>query len=121
MGSGTSKQKLGERVMNARKKLEADLAMQTARAERLTATSPETLNSMVQSITASFERCAAFSEPMLLVAFAANPEEVQRVLSKSCKKVLSAPIRRDEYDMQAMQSAPGLVSRALGAQTSPVT
>ena len=97
MGSGTSKQ-LGERVVNARKKLEADLAMLAERAARLVATSPETLDAMVQSITASFERCVPFSEPMLLVAFEANPEEVQRVLSKSCKKVLSAPIQQEEYE-----------------------
>ena len=72
--------------------------MQALRAARLEATSPETLEVMVRSITDSFERCSPFSEPTLLVAFEANPEETQRILVKSCKKVLSAPIDKAEYE-----------------------
>ena len=97
MGSGTSMQRLGERVMGARKKLEADLKVQAERAKQLQAASPETLAVMVQSIADAFERCWAFSEPTLLVAFEANPEEVQRILAKACKKVLSAPVAKEEY------------------------
>ena len=97
MGTGISKQKLGERVLDARKKLEADRKMQSERTARIKAVTPETLETIVQSITDSFERCSPFSEPTLLVAFHANPVEVERVLTKSCKKVLSAPIRKDEY------------------------
>ena len=52
---------------------------------------------MVQSIERSLETCSPFSESTLLVAFEANPEEVERMLRKSCKKVLSAPIDKDEY------------------------
>ena len=98
MGAGAStKQRLGERVLAAIKKLESDKKMQAERTQQLHAASKETLDAIVRSITDSFERCAPFSEPTLLVAFKANPVEVQRVLSKSCKKVLSAPIRKDEY------------------------
>ena len=98
MGSGISKQQLGERVLAARKKLEADRQMQVERAKQLQSVAPETLEVIVQSITDSFERCSPFSDSLLLVAFAANPEEVKRVLNKSCKKVLSSPIDRNEYD-----------------------
>ena len=98
MGAGQSKQRLGERVVEARKKLEADRKMQAARAALLKATSPETLTVMVRSIADSFERCSPFSEPTLLVAFEANPEETQRILAKSCKKVLSAPIDKAEFE-----------------------
>ena len=98
MGAGSSQQRLGERVLAAIKKLEADKAMQAERTARLRAASPETRDAIVQSITEAFERCAPFSEPTLLVAYEANPEEVLRVLTKSCKKVLSAPIRKDEYE-----------------------
>ena len=97
MGAGTSKQKLGERVVNARKKLEADAKMQEERTKQIHETSPETLEVMVQSIADSFARCAPFSEPLLLVAFEANPEEVERIVAKACKKVLSAPIRKAEF------------------------
>ena len=72
--------------------------MQAARTEQVGAASKETLEVIVRSITDSFARCSPFSESLLLVAFKANPEEVQRVLTKSCKKVLSAPIRKDEYE-----------------------
>ena len=98
MGAGTSQQRLGERVLAAIKKLQADKAMQVERTKRIRAASAETLDVIVQSITESFEKCSPFSEPTLLVAFEANPEEVLRVLTKSCKKVLSAPIRKDEYE-----------------------
>ena len=98
MGVGaSSKQRLGERVQGACKKLAADMKMQAERAARIKAVSPETLDVFVQSITDAFERCAPFSDATLLVAFEANPEEVQRVLAKACKKVLSAPVRKREY------------------------
>ena len=84
-------------MIAARKKLEADTIMQSERTQRLLASSPETLDSMVRSISNAFERCCAFSDPMLLVAFKGNPVEVERVLTKACKKVLSAPILTDEY------------------------
>ena len=98
MGAGASKQQLGERVQRARKKLEADLVMQAARTEQVRNASPDTLEVMVNSIADAFERCSPFSDATLLVAFKANPEEVQRVMTKSCKKVLSAPIRADEFE-----------------------
>ena len=97
MGSGSSKQKFGERVFEARKKLEEVKKVQAARTKRIQSTSPEALEIGVQSITDAFERCSPFSDNLLLVAFQANPEEVQRVMSKSCKKVLAAPIHKDEY------------------------
>ena len=98
MGAGASKQRLGERVIAAQKKLEADLAMQAARTEQVRGASPETLEVIVNSIADAFERCSPFSDATLLVAFKANPEEVQRIMTKSCKKVLSAPIRTDEFE-----------------------
>ena len=62
MGVGvSSKQKLGERVQGACKKLAADMKMQAERAARIKAVSPETLDVFVQSITDAFERCAPFS------------------------------------------------------------
>ena len=98
MGAGTSKQKLGERVLDARKKLEADKAMQAERVARIKAASPEALEVIVRSISDAFERYAPFSDTLLLVAFEANPEEVQRVVNKACKKVMSAPIVKAEYE-----------------------
>ena len=98
MGSGTSNQRLGERVLAALKKLEADTKMQSDRTEQVISASPETLEVIVQSIADAFERCSPFSDATLLVAFKANPEEVQRILAKSCKKVMSAPIDKSEYD-----------------------
>ena len=98
MGAGASKQRLGERVRDAQSKLAADTKMQLKRVEQIKAESPETLEIIVQSIADAFERCSPFSDSLLLVAFAANPEETQRILSKSCKKVLGSPIRKADYD-----------------------
>ena len=98
MGIGSSAQRLGERVIAARKKLKADKNLQAARASQLLALSATTLEVWLQSLADSFTRCVPFSESLLLVAFEANPEETQRILAKSCKKVLSAPINKSEYD-----------------------
>ena len=97
MGSGTSKQKLGARVMDALKRLEAATQMQTERMKQLENAAPETQEVIVQSIADSFARCAPFSDSLLLVAFAANAEETKRVLTKACKKVLSAPIDKAQF------------------------
>ena len=97
MGSGVSRQRLGERVLTAQEKLASDRKMQRERAERLKAASPDTLEVLVQGLSTSFELCSPFSDATLLVAFEANPVEVERVLTKSCKKVLSAPISKSEY------------------------
>ena len=105
MGSGTSKEKLGQRILAAQKKLESDTKMQTGRYEQINASSQETLDVLVRSIGDSFARCSPFSEPTLLVAFKANPEEVQRIVTKSCKKVLSAPIQKNEYEWFKVQSS----------------
>ena len=94
--SSTTRQKLGERVLDARSKLAAAKKLQEIRLQQLQQ-SKETLDAVVQSIADSFLRCAPFSESALVVAFAANPEEVQRIVTKACKQVLSAPIRSTEY------------------------
>ena len=98
MGSGTSKQQLGARVLAAQKKLKADLEMQEARTAHVESASLETLDVFVRSIADSFKLCSPFSDETLLVAFKANPEEVQRIHQKACKQLLSAPIRKDEYE-----------------------
>ena len=72
--------------------------MQDARFNLVNEASKETLDVAVRCIADSFARCAPFAESTLLVAFKANPEEVQRIMTKACKQVLSAPIRRDEYE-----------------------
>ena len=97
MGAGSSKQRLGGRVETAIKKLEAVKKIQSERTARIKAASPETLEVIVRNITDSFERCSPFSEALLMVAVEANPEEILRVVSKSVKKVLSAPVAKDEY------------------------
>ena len=99
MGVGTSsQQRLGARVMGGRKKLESDKAMQAARVAELQAACPETLEVMGRSVGDSLLRRAPFSDSLLLVAFEANPEEVQRMLVKACKQVLSAPVDKAEYE-----------------------
>ena len=57
MGSGSSKQKLGERVLAAEKKLDAVKKEQVKRTKRIKAASPEAFTVIVQSITDSLSRC----------------------------------------------------------------
>ena len=94
MGTGSSQERLGERVLEARKKLKAVKKMQAARLAQL---GEETQDVLVSSLEASLACCSPFSEATLLLAFSANPEETQRMLAKCCKKVLSAPVDKQEY------------------------
>lgn len=99
MGAGSSsRQRLGERAAAAQKQLASDEQMASERVQQLKSTSPETLDVAVKSLVHSLKRCSPFSDSLLLLAFAANPEETKRALTKACKKVLSAPIRKDEYE-----------------------
>ena len=81
MGSGSSKERLSERISAARKKLAADKQLQAALTKQIESASRDTLNEIVRSIGDSIRRCSPFSERLLLVAFQANPEEVQRMLA----------------------------------------
>ena len=99
MGAGSSsKQHLGDRVLAAQKQLASDEKMACERVEQLKSASPETLDVAVQSLADSFKRCSPFPDSLLLVAFAANPEETQRILQKAVKQVLSAPVRKEQYE-----------------------
>ena len=102
----STRQKLGERVLAARAQLDAAKKMQRERLEQLDG---DTLDVIVRSVGESFKSYTAFSESLLLVAFAANPEEVQRMLQKAVKQVLSASIRKAEYDWFRTYVFPSMV------------
>eukprot|EP01084_Bolivina_argentea_P187475 322921_1 len=97
MGATDSKQKLGERVIAARKKLQNDIKLQSERINEIESKSPETLKVMIQSVAESFKSCSPFLEPTLLIAWQSNPEQCQNIILDSCRKVLSAPIHKEEY------------------------
>ena len=97
MGAGSSKQTLGERVSAGRRKLEHELTLQSERVHAMQSISPETMAVSVQNIEECFSLCSPFLEGTLLAAFGANPERVEKAVLKSTKKVLSAPISKDEW------------------------
>eukprot|EP00485_Elphidium_margaritaceum_P019937 CAMPEP_0202729016 /NCGR_PEP_ID=MMETSP1385-20130828/185916_1 /ASSEMBLY_ACC=CAM_ASM_000861 /TAXON_ID=933848 /ORGANISM="Elphidium margaritaceum" /LENGTH=582 /DNA_ID=CAMNT_0049395269 /DNA_START=53 /DNA_END=1797 /DNA_ORIENTATION=- len=98
MGASESTQKLGERVMTARKKLEEDQKMQSERAQSLRDASSSTMMLTLDRMQESFERFAPFLERTLLVAWEADSDKCKQFMLKACEKVLSAPIKEDEYD-----------------------
>eukprot|EP01084_Bolivina_argentea_P189856 326402_1 len=97
MGTADSKQKLGERVIAARKKLEDDKKMQFERIKEIETQSPQTIKVIMQSVEESFKSCSPFLEPTLLMAWESNPEQCQNIVLNSCRKVLNAPINKNEY------------------------
>lgn len=97
MGNIDSTQRLGERVLSGKKKLEQDIAAQTERYEYLSSNTPKALDVMIKSIAASFESCSPFLEPTLLIAWKHDADKCKNIVLKSCRKVLSAPIDKDEY------------------------
>ncbi len=98
MGATDSKQKLGERVLAARKKLADDQKIQSEKVTDIESKAPETINVIMKSIAESFKSCSPFLESILLVAWKINPEECSKIILHACKRVLNAPINKDEYE-----------------------
>eukprot|EP01084_Bolivina_argentea_P022182 41230_1 len=98
MGATDSKQKLGERVIAARKKLADDIKIQSERVKDIESKSPETIKVIMKSISESFKSCSPFLEPILLIAWQLNPEQCGKIILDACKRVLNAPINKDEYE-----------------------
>eukprot|EP01084_Bolivina_argentea_P012913 24193_1 len=97
MGATDSKQRLGERVIVARKKLSEHKETQLDRLKFFESKSPETVKVMLDSIGESFKTCSPFLEQTLLIAWQSDPKQCKKIIVESCKKVLSAPIIPDEY------------------------
>eukprot|EP01083_Nonionella_stella_P000526 1494_1 len=97
MGNTESAQKLGERVITARRKLEEDKKAESSRSEYLKSKSPETMKVCLESIAESFKRCSPFLEPTLLISWSHDQKRCKEIILNACKNVLSAPIVKEEY------------------------
>eukprot|EP00485_Elphidium_margaritaceum_P001827 CAMPEP_0202695166 /NCGR_PEP_ID=MMETSP1385-20130828/8824_1 /ASSEMBLY_ACC=CAM_ASM_000861 /TAXON_ID=933848 /ORGANISM="Elphidium margaritaceum" /LENGTH=722 /DNA_ID=CAMNT_0049351141 /DNA_START=68 /DNA_END=2236 /DNA_ORIENTATION=+ len=97
MGAIETAQKLSERVMAGKAKLDADIKRDYARYQYLKRHSKKTLNAMLESVAASFETCSAFSESTLLIAYMYDPEKCSEIILRACRKVLTAPINKHEF------------------------
>ena len=97
MGTGSSKQRMGERVKTGRSKRDQDLQLRDERVEMMTTSSPETLQVAVDGILEALSLCSPFLEGTLLTAIKAEPKKVEQRLLLTTKKVLTAPIDKDEY------------------------
>ncbi len=69
MRATDSKQRMGEKVIAARKKLEEQKEMQLDRLKLFESKSPETVKVMIESIAQSFKTCSPFLEHTLLIAW----------------------------------------------------
>ncbi len=97
MGNTDSTQKLGERVLVAKRKLAQNKAIQSQRYAYLKQNCPDMLLAAMESTKASFESYSPFLEPTLLLAWIYDEERCQNIVLKTCRKVLSAPINKAEY------------------------
>eukprot|EP01084_Bolivina_argentea_P058179 106244_1 len=68
--------------------------------EYLQTNSPELLNTMVKSVENSFnyKSYSPFLDPILLIAWVHDPGKCKKIVLESCRKVLSAPIEKKEYE-----------------------
>eukprot|EP01084_Bolivina_argentea_P244312 409306_1 len=98
MGAGDSKQKLGERVRAARKKLADDMKIQSERVNDIKSKAPQTTKVIMDSVAESFKNCSPFLESILLVAWELNQQQCSKIILDTCKRVLNAPINKGEYE-----------------------
>ena len=97
MGAGASKQQIGQRVRRSKKRLAQTEEKQDVQYQRILKNSPETLNNMIESVEKALMSYSPFPETILLLAFRANPDRVKEALTKCIKKVLTAPIKKEQY------------------------
>lgn len=97
MGSGSSRQRMGERVTAGRSKLKQRVEAQDERFKVMMTSSPETLKVAVSSIVEALSLCSPFLEGTLLVAFKAEPQKIEERILRTTEKVLTAPINKDEW------------------------
>eukprot|EP01084_Bolivina_argentea_P303682 524365_1 len=97
MGNTDSTQKLGERVLVAKRKLQQNKQIQAQRYEYLKANCPQMLSEAMESVKASFESYSPFLEPNSLLAWIYDEERCKTIVLKACRKVLSSPINKSEY------------------------
>eukprot|EP00485_Elphidium_margaritaceum_P019464 CAMPEP_0202726786 /NCGR_PEP_ID=MMETSP1385-20130828/184789_1 /ASSEMBLY_ACC=CAM_ASM_000861 /TAXON_ID=933848 /ORGANISM="Elphidium margaritaceum" /LENGTH=764 /DNA_ID=CAMNT_0049393013 /DNA_START=111 /DNA_END=2406 /DNA_ORIENTATION=- len=97
MGTIESTEKLGQRVVIAKGKLEKDVENATHRLKWLQQHSPQTLATMIKSVSDSFETCSPFLESTLLIAWMVDAQQVKEIVLNACRKVLRAPIDEAEY------------------------
>eukprot|EP01084_Bolivina_argentea_P050029 91983_1 len=98
MGATDSKQKLGEKVTSARKKLEENSKIYSQRSNEFNTKSSKMSQYMIENISKSFKYCSPFAEPTLLTAWYSNPTKCEEIILNSCRKVLNAPIIAQEWD-----------------------
>eukprot|EP01084_Bolivina_argentea_P031077 57545_1 len=97
MGNADSTQKLGERVLVAKRKLEQDKQIQSERYAYLKANSPDMLDTMLKSVGDSFNCCSPFLDATLLVAWKHDPDACKNIMLQSCTKIFGAPILKEQY------------------------
>ncbi len=97
MGNTDSKQKLGEKVTAAKKELEENVKIYSAKANELNTKSKKISGYMIENISKCFKHCSPFSEATLLTAWHSNPGKCEEIVLKSCEKVLNAPITADQW------------------------
>ena len=84
--------------MAGRRKLEHSLIVQEERMKTMQSQSPQTLNVVVDAVVSSFKAKAPLLEDTLILAFKANPKRIEEAVMESVRKVLSAPIRKKEFE-----------------------
>eukprot|EP01083_Nonionella_stella_P219842 787079_1 len=94
MGTTDSKQKLGETVMATRHKLAEDKKIDSERESK----AAETIKVIMKSVDESFKSCSPFLESILLIAWQTNSEECGKIILDACKRVLTGPINKNEYE-----------------------
>ena len=95
MGAGSSKQRMGERVLAGRSKYKEAVSVLD---ERVSLMSSETLLFAVDGIMESLSLCSPFLEGTLLVAFKAETKKIEDRILRTTEKVLTAPIVKEEWE-----------------------
>eukprot|EP01084_Bolivina_argentea_P298061 513575_1 len=98
MGNAETKQRLGERVNTARKKLEMSKKQEVIRLEAIKQASSNVTADIVESIAKSFKNHSPFSEEILLTAWFSNKKKCEKILIDSTQKLLKQPIIKQEFD-----------------------
>eukprot|EP01084_Bolivina_argentea_P012892 24147_1 len=98
MGNTETKERLGARVVIARKKLENDEKSVLGQLEYMKSRSPEFLSYIIENIRIAFKNRSPFSQETLLLGWFTNNKKIEDIIISTCNKLLKQPINKKEFE-----------------------
>ncbi len=97
MGSVVTKERMGQRVLEARLKLQKCQNEEMSVLKTIQKATPNISSLIMNCMESSLKQYAPFPDKTLLWAWHSNPRECQRIIHECCSRVLKQPVNKQEF------------------------